>query len=201
MGVRSGSSVATVCILLVSGCGGGEMSLTEYVNRINDVEYQASRQAEKLVANAEQITDLTPQDLQAGLEQAYAIRTEVKDATDDIEPPEQVADMHELIFDWHTRFIDIEQALAARVGTAEDTATDWAELSSSSEMAVYRTAIVEGKEVCDEFQAQLDATAERGDFADVPWLPTQLKEVVVAVLGCDWFPENPNDLYRYPAAG
>jgi hypothetical protein len=201
MSVRSGSSVATVCILLVSGCGGGEISLTEYVDRINDVEYRASRQAEKLVANAEQITDLTPQDLQAGLEQAYAIRTEVKDATDDIEPPEQVADMHELIFDWHTRFIDIEQALAARVGTAEDTATDWAELSSSSEMAVYRTAIVEGKEVCDEFQAQLDATAERGDFADVPWLPTQLKEVVVAVLGCDWFPENPNDLYRYPAAG
>jgi hypothetical protein len=201
MGVRSGSSVATVCILLVSGCGGGEISLTEYVDRINDVEYRASRQAEELVANAEQITDLTPQDLQAGLEQAYAIRTEVKDATDDIEPPEQVADMHELIFDWHTRFIDIEQALAARVGTAEDTATDWAELSSSSEMAAYRTAIVEGKEVCDEFQAQLDATAERGDFADVPWLPTQLKEVVVAVLGCDWFPENPNDLYRYPAAG
>jgi hypothetical protein len=201
MSVRSGSSVATVCILLVSGCGGGEISLTEYVDRINDVEYRASRQAEELVANAEQITDLTPQDLQAGLEQAYAIRIEVKDATDDIEPPEQVADMHELIFDWHTRFIDIEQALAARVGTAEDTATDWAELSSSSEMAAYRTAIVEGKEVCDEFQAQLDATAERGDFADVPWLPTQLKEVVVAVLGCDWFPENPNDLYRYPAAG
>ena len=68
-------------------------------------------------------------------------------------------------------------------------------------MAAYRTAIVEGKEVCDEFQAQLDATAERGDFADVPWLPTQLKEVVVAVLGCDWFPEKPEDLYRYPAAG
>jgi hypothetical protein len=200
MGVRSGP-VAAVCMLLVSGCGGGEMSLTEYVDRINAVEHQASRQAEELVANAEQITDLTPQDLQAGLERAHAIRIDVKEATDDIEPPDQVADLHELIFDWHTSFIDIEQALAARAGTAEDTADDWAELSSSSEMAAYRTAIVEGKEVCDEFQAQLDATAERGEFADVPWLPTQLKEVVVAVLGCDWFPENPEDLYRYPAAG
>ena len=200
MGVRSGT-VAAVCMMLVSGCGGGEMSLTEYVDRINAVEYQASRQGEELVASAEQIVDLTPQDLQAGLELAYAIRIEVKDATDDIEPPDQVADLHELIFDWHTRFIDIERALATRAGTAEDTAADWAELSSSSEMAAYRTAIIEGKEVCDEFQAQLDATAERGEFADVPWLPTQLKEVVVAVLGCDWFPANPEDLYRYPASG
>ncbi|MDX2342231.1 MAG: hypothetical protein QNL12_00115 [Acidimicrobiia bacterium] len=192
--------VTVVCTLLLSGCGGA-MSLTEYVDRINAVERRASQQAQTIAAGAEEITDLTPQDVQTGLELAHSIRIEVKESTDDIEPPEQVAELHELIFDWHTRFIDVEQALATRAGTAEDTAADWEVLSASPEMAAYRGAIVEGKEVCNEFQAQLDLTAERGDFADVPWLPTQLKEVVVAVLGCDWFPERPEEIYLYPPPG
>ena len=46
----------------------------------------------------------------------------------------------------------------------------------------------------------LDATAERAEFADAPWLPAELKEVVDAVLGCTVFPENPEDLYRPPVA-
>ena len=28
-----------------------------------------------------------------------------------------------------------------------------------------------------------------------------MKEVVERVLGCVWFPENPEDVYRYPPAG
>ena len=47
-------------------------------------------------------------------------------------------------------------------------------------------------------QAELDATVERGVFADTPWIPSELKEVVDIVLGCDGFPEHPEDVYRYP---
>ena len=65
-------------------------------------------------------------------------------------------------------------------------------------MAANRDAIAEGKRVCTDVQAQLDATAARGVFADVPWVPAELSEVVEAVLGCEWFPENPQDVYRYP---
>ena len=65
-------------------------------------------------------------------------------------------------------------------------------------MAAYRAAIAEGKQVCTGFQADLDATAERGVFTDTPWVPGELKEVVEAVLGCQWFPEHPEDVYRYP---
>ena len=34
-------------------------------------------------------------------------------------------------------------------------------------------------------QAKLDATAARGAYADTPWVPGELKEVVDAFLGCD----------------
>lgn len=193
-------SLALCCTLLIAGCGGGGMSLTEYVERINAIEVRASQQGDELAAEAEQTADFTPQDLQAVLERAKEIRIEVREATDGIEPPKQIADLHYLVFDWHTQFISIEETLATRAGTAADTAADWEELSESLEMAAYRTAIAEGKQVCTDFQARLDDTEKRGIFADAPWIPGEMKEVVERVLGCVWFPEHPEDVYRYPPA-
>lgn len=184
--------------VLLAGCSGGEISLTEYVDRLNAIELQASQQGDALASQAEQTDDFTPQDLQAILEGAKVIRIDVKEATDGIEPPKQVADVHNLVFDWHTRFISIEEALAVRAGTATDTAVDWERLSSSPEMKAYRAAIAEGKQACTDLQAKLDATEERGEFADVPWIPNEMQEVVKRLLGCVWFPEHPENVYRYP---
>ena len=128
------------------------------------------------------------------------IRIEVDEAVDQIEPPEQISDIHNLIFDWHEEFITIEEALAVRAGTTPHTAAGWTELSDSPEMAAYRQAIAEGKQVCIDFQSRLDATEERGVFTETPWIPGEMKEVVERVLGCGWFPENPEDVYRYPPA-
>lgn len=185
--------------LLFGGCGGDEMSLTEYVERINAVAESAGQTATELFTDAAQVTDFTPQILASGLERGLReIRVPLQEGVDGIEPPEQVAEIHFFMWDWHARFISIEEALAARAGTTEDTEEGWEALSESPEMAAYRDAIAEGRQVCNEFQAKLDATAERGVFSDVPWLPSELTEVVVAALGCEWFPENPQDVYRYP---
>jgi hypothetical protein len=51
---------------------------------------------------------------------------------------------------------------------------------------------------CVEFQATLDATAKRGVFAEVPWMPGDLKEIVDYALGCSSLPQNPEDVYRPP---
>jgi len=194
------ASSALCLVLLLCGCGGSEMSLTEYTESINAAEIRASQQGEALAAEAEEVVDFTPQDLQAVLEQARVIRIEVDEAVDQVEPPEQISDIHNLIFDWHEEFITIEEALAVRAGTTPDTAAGWTELSDSPEMAAYRQAIAEGKQVCIDFQSRLDATEERGVFTDTPWIPGEMKEVVERVLGCGWFPENPEDVYRYPPA-
>ena len=192
-----------VCLVLtVSGCGGSEMSLTEYVDQLNAInrrglqqylELLASPQGEVLVAaEAAQITDFTPQDLQVSLEGVIEIAVEVKEAADAIEPPEQVADLHHRLFD--DKFTFFEEALAARAGTA----ANWEELSESPEMEAFRAAMAEDKQACIDFQAELDATADREVFADMPWIPGAMKEIVDAVLGCEFFPENPEELYRYP---
>ena len=194
--------------LLLAGCGGGEMSLTEYVQEINAIFERGIEQYEPLATSQEglvlivgqgshlgiadqgvKLTDFAPQDLHVALERVAEIQAEALAAAAAIEPPEQIGDLHQLYF----RELPIAE-LAARAGTA----ADWYELSESAEMAAYRAALAADNEVCAEFQAKLDATAERGVFADTPWIPGELKETVNYALGCDSLPAHPEDAYRPP---
>jgi hypothetical protein len=188
---------------ILSGCGGGEMSLTEYVDRLNAIVDRARQQYEVLVATPQggvlvaegaQLSDFTPQDLQSALERMGEIEAEVTEAVDAIEPPRLVADLHDLWFS--DTFASARENLTIRAGTA----ADWEELSETTEMAAYRAALASDKQLCTDFQAELDATEERGVFADNPWLPGELKEVVAAVIGCAGYPEHPENVYRPPAA-
>jgi len=200
--------LALLITFLLAGCGGGEMSLTEYVERINGIFDRGIEQYEPLATSPEglvlivgqgshlgiadqevQLTDFTPHDLHVALEQVAEIQAEALEAAAAIEPPEQIADLHRLYF----RELPIAE-LAVRAGTA----ADWYELSESPEMAAYRAALAADNQVCAEFQTVLDATAARGVFADTPWIPGELKETVNYALGCDSLPAHPEDAYRPP---
>ncbi len=192
--------LAALCLAIaLTACGRGEITLTEYVDQINAAAEQAGQRALQLSAEGVLGADVTPQQLQAGLERGLEeIRIPLQESVDAIEPPDQVADLHSLLWSWHAEFIVIETALAERVGDTPDTGDGWTALSDSPEMVAYRRSVAEGKQVCVDFQAQLDATAARGEFEDVAWLPSELSEVVAAALGCSWFPDDPDGIYRYP---
>jgi len=198
--------LALSVVFLLVGCGGGEMSMTEYVDRINTIFERGLERYEPLATSPEglvlivgqgshlgltdqgvELSDFTPRDLQVALVQVAEIQAEALEAAADIEPPEQIADLHRLYF----RELPIAE-LAARAGTA----ADWYELSESAEMAAYREALAADNQVCAEFQSKLDATADRGVFVDTPWVPGELKEIVNYALGCDSLPANPEDVYR-----
>lgn len=135
------------------------------------------------------LSDFTPQDLHVALGKVAEIQAEAMEAAAAIDPPRQLEDIHALYF----RELPLEE-LAARAGTA----SDWEDLSESPEMAAYRDALEADNEVCDEFQATLDATADGGAFADVPWMPSELSEIVDYALACGDQPANPQDAYRPP---
>lgn len=193
--------VVGLCVaVVVSGCGGREMSVTEYVERIDGIFVQAIGRYEilvtgprgrVLVAEGEQLLDYTPRDLQVALEELGQIQVEALASAAEIDPPSEIGRLHELFF----RRLPIEE-VAARAGTA----ADWWELSDSPEMAAYRSAIAADEVVCAEFQAELDATAERGVFADNPWVPAEMSEIVEFGLGCGSFIEDPENVYRPPPA-
>lgn len=188
--------------LAASGCGGDELSLTEYVDQTQAMVARASEQADELYASPHgavlaaegaELESFAPQDLQPALEQIGVIEAEVLEAASQINPPEAVAEFHQLFFD--NTYTRAREALAARAATA----ADWVELSASPEMDAYRAAVARDKQLCVDVQADLDATADRAEFADTPWIPGELKEIVDAVMGCAAFPENPEDMFRPPS--
>jgi hypothetical protein len=179
--------------LLLSACGGSGLSLTEYVDRLNAAGDRLNPRAEALISELERST--SPKEVGATMERMAALRIESVESTEALDPPEQIANLHDLFLSWEKRLLPIEEALAVRAGTV----AGWEEFFDTDEVAAYRAALVEGKQVCIEFQTMLDATAERGVFADTPWLPSALSEVVEARLGCDLFPENPEYVFRPPA--
>ena len=202
------SWMALVGALVLAGCGGSEMSLTEYTDSVNAIFERGIDRYGALVTSEDglvlivgqgdhlgfddqgaQLTDFTPQELSVALTQLAAIQDEALEAAAAIDPPAEIAEIHALYF----RELPIAE-LAVRAGTA----MDWQELSDSPEMASYRTALAADNEVCAEFQTQLDATAERGAFEDLPWMPSELTEIVDYALGCDALPANPEDAYRPP---
>ena len=199
----------TLAALMLAGCGGGEMSMEEYVESVDEIFQSAIGQYEDIIESPGglvlvvgqgdhlgfddqglQLTDFTPQDLHVALSRVVEIQDEAVAAAAAIDPPEQIADIHALYF----RELPLRE-LAARAATA----ASWEELSESAEMAAYRNALEADNQVCADFQATLDATANRGAFVDVPWMPSELSEIVDYALGCGGQPSNPQDAYRPPA--
>jgi hypothetical protein len=181
------------------------MTMSEYVDSLNVIVEQAIQQYEELAASTasgvlaaepDQLSKFTPQDLQAALEHVRQIEALVDEATSAIDPPEQVAELHNLFFDFDSEFISAQEALAARAGTA----VDWHKLSNTPEMAAYRKALARDKQSCIDAQAHVNAIGERREaFAETPWIPAELSEIFDVVLGCDGYPEHPEDVYRPPA--
>ena len=189
--------------LIITACGGGgELSVTDYVASLNAVvdtargEYESlvtSPEGAVLIAKREQLAEYTPRDLQTALGALRDIEVGVEESVGAIQPPEGVADIHNFWFNFDSNFVPAQEALASRAGAA----ADWDELSESPEMAAYRTALADDKRVCAEFEAQLNTPEEeRENLTDVPWIPSVMKQIVEAVLGCQGNPEHPEDVYR-----
>ena len=196
-----GRAVVVLGVALVAAsCGGDELSLTEYVEQVNEATAAAIAADERLMSEDAIQSANSPQLIAAGLRRALdEIRLPLQRAVDDIDPPDQVSELHSLLWDWHAAFIPIEEALLDRFDETPNTEAGWTALSNSDEMAAYRGSLVDGRQACIDFQAELDATEARGVFADVAWLPGELKETVVAALGCEAFPEDPyRDVWVYP---
>lgn len=199
---RLAGLVLVLIAVSMSGCGSGEMSMTEYGETIDDAAARAGEGGARLFAAAAAVPDPTPAQVREWLEQGLAeIRIPLQETVDAIDPPAPVADLHDLMWSWHARLIATEQSLIERVAATPDTEAGWTALSASPEMEAYRATIAEGKQICDEFQARLDATEVAGAFAGTPWTPAAMQEVVEAALGCHWFPEDTASIYRYPPAG
>ena len=132
------------------------------------------------VLEAEWASATTVEDGKEILDRAVAIRTDTQNSLTDLDPPEALADFHEDLVALLGRILAATEAWAVRA----EPAGSLDELQTSSEALAYWDLDANEGPLCLEFQSRLDATAERKIFAEVPWVPGEMKEVVSLVVGC-----------------
>jgi hypothetical protein len=184
-------AVMALCLVLAA-CSDSSLSMSEYGDRLNEIRGTYEPQAEVVQVEYLQVPQPTLEDLRIFIGREVAIRTEIEDAIRALDPPDEIADLHDLLADWITALRQAGEGLRDRVGTV----AGWDDFFDSAEYRTFETTLTGGTVVCDEFQAKLDATAARGVFADMPWIPSEMKEVVDAVIGCDTIPEDVDDVFR-----
>jgi len=172
-------ALASACIVFVfTACGGGALSLTEYSELFQSASFAITDEFDVLEAQWASAT--TVEDGKEVLDRAVAIRTDMQNSLTDLDPPEAFADFHGVLVEQLGRILAVQEAWAVRA----ETAGSLDELKESPEAVAYWALDAEMRPLCLELQSRLDATAEREIFAEVPWIPGEMKEVVSLALGC-----------------
>jgi hypothetical protein len=176
--MRSALVVGCLTVMLVA-CGGGGLSLTEYAERLDVLALELGG---LLDAGDIQMSAGTPtlEDAQEVLTSAVAARSGFQEGLTALDPPEGFADVHSDFVEVHSRIIAAQEAFASRAATA----ATLEELDQSTEAEAYRAIGTEAASLCQEFRARIDATADREVFADAPWIPGEMKEVVEVTFRC-----------------
>jgi len=174
------STLVVGCLaVILAACGGGSLSLTEYVERLDSLAVELGGQLE---AGDVQMSTGTPtlEDAQEVLTSAVAARTDFQEGVIALDPPGEFADVHTDFVEVHSRIIAAQEAFVARAATA----ATLEELDQSAEGEAYRAIGTEAASLCQEFRARIDTTADREVFADTPWIPGDMKEVVEVTFRC-----------------
>ncbi len=175
-----------VAALLVAACGSPGLSMSEYVDRINEMNDEYGPQAEAAWVEFLELPEPTTGDFKTLADHQVTNRVALERLLGEVDPPREIAELHDLLTTWVTALRQATEAMAGRAGTV----TGWDELLQSAEYRRFESTLIGGAEMCDEFQAKLDAAAAREGFAVEAWLVADLEEVADAVMGCDSIPED-----------
>lgn len=134
--------------------------MSEYGDRLDEVRATYEPQAEAAWVAFLQLPEPTMGDLKTLADREVAVRSEIEESIRELDAPEEIADLHDLLADWITAMREAGEGLGVRAGTAGS----WDELLQSAEYQTFETTLTGGAEVCNEFQAKLDATAARGSL-------------------------------------
>lgn len=171
--------IVIACLTLIgAGCGGNELSLEEYASEVEGHTAALYERLEELTIRDRVPTVEESQTLYRELAAAYH---RLLDGLETLNPPGEADGLHDASLDIIGRLATTHDALAQRSLTIQS----FEELMQSPEA---QTAFATEDEIirfCIAAQHQFDATAERKAFEDVPWIPSELQEVVEVVFGCE----------------
>ena len=181
-------ALAACLFLALAGCGGSEPSLTDYaegVEALTTALYDTTDRISAEIQSKAAPPALPPaRDLQAAYRGAADAFMDFRDGLRELDPPSDVAEMHDAVVEMAIRLAATSEAFSARVDGFKD-GDDWDALMVSPEALASQAAEEEIVQFCQARQAELDATADREGLSDTPWIPAEMREVILVAFGCD----------------
>jgi hypothetical protein len=178
--MRTLIAAVLVSTLLVAACG-AELSLIEYADQLEAGVTAMNGRLDELDAELRSPSDL--EQVKRYANERVAARNRFNDVLNELDPPDVVSDLHNAALGIIGRLVDAESALAEYVDGL-DSPTDLEEIWSTPLGVAARSADEEAVALCLAAQAELDSTEERSDLEELPWIPPELKEVVLVAFGC-----------------
>ena len=172
-----------ICLaFVVAACGGGSLSMSEYnvqgtalVTVMEQRIFTLDAEWESQAQTVERARSYWDRRLEA--------RVEALEGLQALNPPDEVAELHETGLRLFSNLTAAEEDLAIRVASFQ-TVTERAQWWNTAEGKAVRAADEEIDAFCHVFQAAYDATIERVILSDVPWIPSDMKEFVQIDIGC-----------------
>jgi outer membrane murein-binding lipoprotein Lpp len=173
--------VVLASLVAVSACSSGT-GLTEYAGEVEALVATMNARIDQLDAEVEQ-KQQSLQGVRSYAQERVEARSGFLAGLRALEPPDEAADLHDVALGIMERLTVAEAALADRVMTMES--MDGIDsIWSTPEGIAALTADEKAIELCLAAQSEFDDTAGRSEFRDVPWIPSEMKEVVVVAFGC-----------------
>ncbi|MGB5169514.1 MAG: hypothetical protein WBN71_07925 [Acidimicrobiia bacterium] len=177
-------NVAVIILgLLVASCGDGSLSLAEY----NEQGTALAAVMEDRIAELDAAWDsktATVEDVRMYWDQRIDAFETALEGFLALNPSGEVAELHRTGMELFTNLVTAESAVADRAASFE-TVTGPEQWWATAEGAAVRAAEEEIYSLCLVFQATYDATVKRIAVSDVPWIPSEMKEIVQVDLGCE----------------
>ncbi|MBT8192597.1 MAG: hypothetical protein HKO63_09180 [Acidimicrobiia bacterium] len=167
---------------LLTACGGGELTLSEYASQAEDLVAEMESQFESLDAAWESQVP-SAEGARTYWDGRLDIRAEFLDGVRELDPPAAVEDQHAAALDVFARITAADEALAERADAFE-TITDHWQWVDTPEGRASDALLQEVFAFCRASQADFDATKDLEGLKDLPWIPSEMTEVVSVAFGC-----------------
>lgn len=174
------SMVALVGIATTS-CGG--VSTAEYAEEVETLVVDMIDRLDELDLRYESADEVAEVRQYAHLR--VAARERMLAGLEDLEPPDDLEALHAEAVGIMSLLTEAEMAMADRVDESDEfisVPTLW----NTPEGVAASEATMRAFLLCEAAQADFDRTRAAEEFKDVPWIPSDMKEVIDVAFGCQF---------------